>query len=197
MNNVEEYRKRFFNLLESEMGNVKPLITEDEDQWVADSQEMEGETNFDAMDKEKGAEEIKSVLSDDELQFLSQVVSQEGEGALENKIENAIESKTEMNEEDSEFESEYGMSEDEFKMRSIVDKIIGNTSVLSMLGIVPAAMMSGGAAAVAAGVTALVTFLLKDAAWYNKKDTSGQMPGSGIRQGGINYKAANKARSQR
>jgi len=197
MNNIDQYKRRFFNLLESEMGNVKPLITEDEDQWIDDSREMEGETNFDEMDKEQGAEEIKSVLSDDELQFLNQVMSQEGEEGLESKIENAIESKSEMNEEDSDFESEYGMSEDEFKMRNIVDKNIEKTSVLSMLGIVPAAMLSGGGAAVAAGVTALVAYLLKDAAWYNKKDTSGQMPGSGIRQGGMNYKAANKARSER
>jgi hypothetical protein len=28
MKNIEEYKKRFFNLLESEMGDVKPLITE-------------------------------------------------------------------------------------------------------------------------------------------------------------------------
>jgi hypothetical protein len=184
-------------LLESELGNVKPLITEDEDQWIETSGELEGETNFDEMDKEKVAGEIKSVLSDEELQFLSQIMSEEGESGLESEIENAIESKTEMNEEDSDFESEYGMTENEFKMRSIVDKIIGNTSVLSALGIVPAAMMSGGGAAVAAGVTAVVAFLLKDAAWYNKKDVSGQMPGSGIRQGGVNYKAADKARSQR
>jgi hypothetical protein len=197
MNNVEEYRRRFFNLLESEMGNVKPLITEDEDQWVADSREMEDESNFDAMDKEKTAEEIKSVLSDEELQFLNQVLSQEGEGGLETKIENAIESKTEMNEEDSDFESEYGMSEDEFKMRNIVDKIIEKTGVLSALGILPAAMFSGGAAAVAAAVAAGVAYLLRDAAWYKKKDYSGQTPGSGIRQGGLNYKAADKARSER
>jgi len=197
MNNIEQYKQRFFNLLESELGNVKPLITEDEDRWIEDSEELGGETNFSEMDKEKVAGEIKSVLSDEELQFLSQVMSQGGEAGLENEIENAIESKTEINEEDSDFESEYGMTENEFKMRSIVDKIIGNTSVLSALGIVPAAMMSGGGAAVAAGVTALVAYLLKDAAWYNKKDTSGQMPGSGIRQGGVNYKAADKARSQR
>jgi len=197
MNNIEQYKQRFFNLLESELGNVKPLITEDEDQWIETSGELEGETNFDEMDKEQGAEEIKSVLSDEELQFLNQVMSQEGEEGLESKIENAIESKSEMNEDDSDFESEYGMSEEEFKMRNIVDKIIGNTSVLSMLGIVPAAMMSGGGAAVAAGVTALVAYLLKDAAWYNKKDSSNQMPGSGIKQGGMNYKAADKARSQR
>jgi hypothetical protein len=179
------------------MGNVKPLITENEDEWVASSREMEDETNFDEMDKEQAAEEIKSVLSDEELQFLSQVISQEGEGGLENKIENAIESKSEMNEEDSDFESEYGMSEDEFKMRNIVDKIIEKTGVLSMLGIVPAMMLSGGAAAVAAAVTAGVAYLLRDAAWYNKKDYSGQTPGSGIKQGGINYKAADKARNER
>lgn len=30
MNNIEQYKKRFYNLMESEMGNVKPLINEDE-----------------------------------------------------------------------------------------------------------------------------------------------------------------------
>jgi hypothetical protein len=196
MSNIDQYKKRFFNLLESEMGNVKPLITEDEDQWVEDSEEIEGESNMDNLNMEQGAKEIHSVLSDEELQFLSNIMNQEGEDGLENKIETAIEAKSEVNE-GEDFESEYGMSEDEFKMRDIVDKLLEKTSVLSMLGIVPAAMLSGGGAAVAAGVAALVSYLLKDAAWYQKKDTSGQMPGSGIRQGGLNYKAADKARSQR
>ena len=30
MNNIEQYRKRFYMLMESEMGNVKPLISEDD-----------------------------------------------------------------------------------------------------------------------------------------------------------------------
>jgi hypothetical protein len=30
MNNIEQYKKRFYNLMESEMGNVKPLINEDD-----------------------------------------------------------------------------------------------------------------------------------------------------------------------
>ena len=196
MSNIDQYKRRFFNLLESEMGNVKPLITEDEDQWIEDSAELEGESNMDNLNMEQGAKEIQSVLSDKELQFLSNILNQEGEEGLENKIEAAIEVKSEVNE-GEDFESEYGMSEDEFKMRDIVDKLLEKTSVLSMLGIVPAAMLSGGGAAVAAGVAALVSYLLKDAAWYQKKDTSGQMPGSGIRQGGLNYKAADKARSQR
>lgn len=196
MNNIDQYKRRFFNLLESEMGNVRPLITENEDQWVEDSTELEGEANMDNLNMEQGAKEIHSVLSDEELQFLSNIMNQEGEDGLENKIETAIEAKSEVNE-GEDFESEYGMSEDEFKMRDIVDKLLEKTSVLSMLGIVPAAMLSGGGAAVAAGVAALVSYLLKDAAWYQKKDTSGQMPGSGIRQGGLNYKAADKARSQR
>lgn len=196
MNNIDQYKKRFFNLLESEMGNVKPLITEDEDQWIEDSSELEGESNTENLNMEQGAKEIQSVLSDEELQFLSNIMNQEGEEGLESKIETAIEAKSEVNE-GEDFESEYGMSEDEFKMRNIVDKLLEKTSVLSMLGIVPAAMLSGGGAAVAAGVAALVSYLLKDAAWYQKKDTSSQMPGSGIRQGGLNYKAADKARSQR
>lgn len=196
MNNIDQYKKRFFNLLESEMGNVKPLITEDEDQWIEDSSELEGESNTENLNMEQGAKEIQSALSDEELQFLSNIMNQEGEEGLESKIETAIEAKSEVNE-GEDFESEYGMSEDEFKMRNIVDKLLEKTSVLSMLGIVPAAMLSGGGAAVAAGVAALVSYLLKDAAWYQKKDTSAQMPGSGIRQGGLNYKAADKARSQR
>ena len=196
MNNIDQYKRRFFNLLESEMGNVRPLITENEDQWVEDSTELEGEANMDNLNMEQGAKEIHSVLSDKELQFLSNILNQEGEEGLESKIETAIDAKSEVNE-GEDFESEYGMSEDEFKMRNIVDKLLEKTSVLSMLGIVPAAMLSGGGAAVAAGVAALVSYLLKDAAWYQKKDTSGQMPGSGIRQGGLNYKAADKARSQR
>ncbi len=31
MDNIEQYKKRFFNLMESTMGDVKPLINEDED----------------------------------------------------------------------------------------------------------------------------------------------------------------------
>jgi hypothetical protein len=197
MNNIDQYKRRFFNLLESEMGNVKPLITEDEDQWVEDSAEMETETDFGQMDQEKAADEIKSVLSNDELQFLAGIMGQEGKEGLENKIENAIESKSDMNEEDSEFESEYGMSEDEYKMRNILDKIIEKTSVLSMLGIVPAMMLSGGGAAVAAGVAGILGYILRDAAWYKKSDNSGQTPGSGLKGGGIYHKAADKARSER
>ena len=98
MNNIDQYKKRFFNLLESEMGNVKPLITEDEDQWVEDSTELEGEADLGQMDMEQAAEEVESVLSNDELQFLANLMSQEGKESLENKIENAIESKSEMNE---------------------------------------------------------------------------------------------------
>jgi hypothetical protein len=196
MNNIDQYKKRFFNLLESEMGNVKPLITEDEDQWVEDSTELEGEANLGQMDMEQAAEEVESILTNDEMEFLAGVMSQEGKGGLQNKIENAIESKSEMNEEED-FESEYGMSEDEYKMRNIVDKLIEKTSVLSMLGIVPAMMLSGGGAAVAAGVTALLSYMLRDAAWYKKKDYSGQTPGSGLKGDGIYHKAADKARSER
>ena len=130
------------------------------------------------------------------MEFLAGVMSQEGKGGLQNKIENAIESKSEMNEEED-FESEYGMSEDEYKMRNIVDKLIEKTSVLSMLGIVPAMMLSGGGAAVAAGVTTLLSYMLRDAAWYKKKDYSGQTPGSGLKGDGIYHKAADKARSER
>ena len=36
---IKNYKNRFFNLLESEMGNVKPLIVESEEDWIEDSEE--------------------------------------------------------------------------------------------------------------------------------------------------------------
>ena len=33
MKNIEQYKQRFFNLMESELGNVKPLISEQLDYW--------------------------------------------------------------------------------------------------------------------------------------------------------------------
>jgi peptidoglycan hydrolase-like protein with peptidoglycan-binding domain len=41
MNNIEQYRKRFYNLMESTMGDVKPLIVE-KDTHVKDFQYMDG-----------------------------------------------------------------------------------------------------------------------------------------------------------
>ena len=42
--NIEQYKKRFFNLMESELGNVKPLISEravivkpEEDEWCKEN----------------------------------------------------------------------------------------------------------------------------------------------------------------
>jgi hypothetical protein len=43
MENIEQYKKRFFNLMESTMGDAKPLITEDS----MESKSLEGRNNPD------------------------------------------------------------------------------------------------------------------------------------------------------
>ena len=43
---IKNYKNRFFNLLESEMGNVKPLIIESEEDWIEDSEEMDIESDL-------------------------------------------------------------------------------------------------------------------------------------------------------
>lgn len=136
-------------------------------------------------------------LSNDEKDTLSDFIKDVGPEGFKEFVADRIEGeKNEFTEEDDEYTSDLGMSKDEYKVRKIIDKIITRVGPLSMLGVVPAAMFISGGAAVGLGLTALAGFLLKDAAWYSKKDYSKQMPGSGIRSGGIHYKAAERARKE-
>ena len=100
--NVKKYRNRFFNLLESEMGNVKPLIVESEEDWIEDSEEMDVESDFDEMDKEKEA--VKDVvnaveeLDIDEKEDLEDFVRSISPEELKDIIEDELESSEEMGE---------------------------------------------------------------------------------------------------
>lgn len=64
MKTVNLYRKRFFNLLESEMGNVKPLIkedlTQDDSELYEDIYDEEEISEVDDLDAE-----IDRILSSD------------------------------------------------------------------------------------------------------------------------------------
>ena len=63
--------KTTIRLTESELINlVRRIIKEDEDQWMADSQEMEGETDFSKMDLEKAKRELKYPITPSEMKFL-------------------------------------------------------------------------------------------------------------------------------
>ena len=188
--------KRTIRLTESELINlVKKIIREDEEQWMADSQEMEGESDFDKMDLETAKEELKDTISHSEMRFLSDLMKRD---KLEDMLMDVVpqmekqdddyEELDEMMYED--FEKEYGMSETEMKLRGILDKIVQNTTLIAALGIVPAAMFIGGGAALVAGIVSMLGVTLKDSAFFKRS-------GYDKYQSGHNYKASDKSRMNR
>ena len=186
--------KRTIRLTESELINlVKKIIKEDEKQWMSDSQEMEGESDFDKMDLETAKEELKDTISSSEMRFLSNLMKRdELEDMLMDMIpqmeDDDYEELDEMMYED--FEKEYGMSETEMKLRGILDKIVQNTTLIAALGIVPAAMFIGGGTALVAGIISMLGVTLKDSAFFKKG-------GYDKYKTGFHYKAADKSRMDR
>jgi len=195
--------KKTIRLTESELINlVRRIIKEDEDQWAADSREMEDESDFSKMDLERAKEELKNTISPSEMRFLRDLVKYEGEDEVKDMLMNVLsqmEDKDETIDADYEevdemlyedFENEYGMSEDEMKLRRILDKIVQNTTLLSALGVVPAMMFVGGGVALALGIVAIAGVTLKDSAFFKRKgyDKFGT---------GHHYKASDKSRMDR
>ena len=191
--------KRTIRLTESELINlVKRIIREDEEQWTADSQEMEGESDFSKMDLETAKEELKDTISPSEMRFLSDLMKRKGKDELEDMLMDVV---SQMEEEDAnysevdemmyeDFEKQYGMSETEMKLRGILDKIVQNTTLIAALGIVPAAMFIGGGAALVAGIISMLGVTLKDSAFFKRS-------GYDKYQSGHNYKASDKSRMGR
>ena len=191
--------KRTIRLTESELINlVKRIIREDEEQWMADSQEMEGESDFSKMDLETAKEELKDTISNSEMRFLSDLMKRKGKDELEDMLMDVV---SQMEEEDAnysevdemmyeDFEKQYGMSETEMKLRGILDKIVQNTTLIAALGIVPAAMFIGGGTALVAGIVSLLGVTLKDSAFFKRG-------GYDKYQSGHNYKASDKSRMGR
>ena len=191
--------KRTIRLTESELINlVKRIIREDEEQWMADSQEMEGESDFSKMDLETAKEELKDTISNSEMRFLSDLMKRKGKDELEDMLMDVV---SQMKEEDAnysevdemmyeDFEKQYGMSETEMKLRGILDKIVQNTTLIAALGIVPAAMFIGGGTALVAGIVSLLGVTLKDSAFFKRG-------GYDKYQSGHNYKASDKSRMGR
>jgi len=189
--------KRTIRLTESELINlVKRIIKEDEEQFMADSQEMEGESDFTKMDLETAKEELKNTISHSEMKFLSDLMKHEGKDELEDMLIDVVSQMKDSNYSEvdemmyEDFEKQYGMSETEMKLRGILDKIVQNTSLISGLGIVPAAMFIGGGAALIAGIISLLGVTLKDSAFFKKG-------GYDKYKTGFHYKAADKSRMDR
>ncbi len=121
---IKNYKSRFFNLLESEMGNVKPLIIESEEDWIEDSEEMDLESDFDDMSKEKEAvkdvAEVVDDLDDDEKEDLENFIRSVSPEELKSIIEDEFESAEEMGEITEQEKEDIGMSEEEYKFRKIL-----------------------------------------------------------------------------
>ena len=195
--------KKTIRLTESELINlVRRIIKEDEDQWVADSQEMEGDTDFSKMDLETAKEELRHTISPSEMRFLRDLMKYEGQDELKDMLMDVL-----LQMEDDEvtvdadyeevdemmyegFENENGMGDDEMKLRGILDKIIQNTTLMSALGVVPAMMFVGGGAALALGIVAVLGTTLKDSAFFKRK-------GYDKFQSGHHYGASDKSRMNR
>lgn len=195
--------KKTIRLTESELINlVRRIIKEDEDQWVADSQEMEGDTDFSKMDLETAKEELRHTISPSEMRFLRDLMKYEGQDELKDMLMDVLsqmeddevtvdadyEEVDEMMYEG--FEEETGMGDDEMKLRGILDKIIQNTTLMSALGVVPAMMFVGGGAALALGIVAVLGTTLKDSAFFKRK-------GYDKFQSGHHYGASDKSRMNR
>ena len=113
--------------------------------------------------EEKAMEKLQKILSPSDIEFLKKEYSKLGKDGLADEVEEVMQL-SEMEDLDT-----YGeLTPKEKKLRSIINKIIGYSGVISTLGIVPAAMISGGAG-LGFGIAALASFLLKDAAYWNKK----------------------------
>ena len=147
--------KRIIRLTESDLTRiVKRVIREEE------------------TTKEEKTEEAKELLNDilkpSEIEFLKQKFEEEGKEGFKDEVVVAIEDVKsaedgELSEEDTE-----DMSDDEYKLRSIIHKIMERGTGLAALGILPAAMMGAPAVAGGLGIAALVGMISKDAAFWKR-----------------------------
>ena len=123
-------------------------------------------------DKEEKIEMAKEALSDilnsNELNFLKQKIEDEGKEEFKHEVVAAV--KDVKSNEDGELSEEEmdSMSEDEYKLRSIIHKIMEKATVLSGIGIVPAAMFAGAPTAVGLGIASLLGVIFKDAAFWKR-----------------------------
>jgi hypothetical protein len=113
---------------------------------------------------EKVADKIEDVLSTDELNFLKQAYVKGGKEMIANALSKSINEGLP----EPPAEGEFGMSQNEIKLRQILDKLIMRGALGSLAGIIPAAMMGHPSLAIGLGIAALTGSFFKDAAWWKK-----------------------------
>ena len=112
------------------------------------------------------ADEIKDVLSPEEIEFLKQTYSKGGKEVVAKAIEKTV--KEGLSEAEPPSQGEFGMSQNEIKLRQIIDKIIKGGALAAAAGIIPAAIAASPAVAIGLGIAALTGVIAKDAAWWKK-----------------------------
>ncbi len=118
------------------------------------------------------SDKMKQVLSQEEIDTLSDFYKQEGKEKLAEIISQVVENNPQLTESKS--------SDKSFGVRKIIDKIIRSTSILSRPLAVVALLASSYPLAIGLGIAALVGHLAKDAAWWKK--------------GGTDYESMDRAR---
>jgi hypothetical protein len=155
--------KKIIRLTESDLTRiVRRVIKENEEEWISQSEDMESDADFSKMELEQSSKEATEQLSPEEQDMLRDFIESNGIESLQSIVKDSLESV--LTEED-----ENEMGDNEYEIRSIIDKIIGYSSVGAALAIVPAAMFISGGIAAALGVYALASNTLRDAAWFKRK----------------------------
>lgn len=185
--------KKIIRLTENDLSRiVRRVIKENEEDWISSSSEMDLESDYSKVELEKmaleQAEDSTNSLSKEEMEilnnFINSVSPEEFTELIEDEINNlGLGPITEDEKED------LGMSDEEYQVRTIIDKVIRGTAAVAGLAIVPAAMFVGAGVAVALGVTAMATMLLKDVAWWRPQ-------GYDKHKSSVYHRAADKARRE-
>ena len=186
--NTEEKKKikmrKIIKLTESDLTRiVRRVIKENEEEWISQSEDMESDADFSKMELEQSSKEATEQLSPEEQDMLRDFIESNGIESLQSIVKDSLESV--LTEED-----ENEMGDTEYEIRSIIDKIIGYSSVGAALAIVPAAMFISGGIAAALGVYALASNTLRDAAWWKRK-------GYDKYQSGHHYGKSDKSRNNK
>jgi len=152
-------------LLSEELNRMKTLaglVKESEHDVVAEGVVSPEEK----MAAEEIADNIESVLSDEELMFLNQAYKSEGgKEMIAQTIDSAINES--VNEElEPPAEGEFGMSQNEIKLRQIIDKIIKKGAILALPAALAAGIAGAPAVGLGLGIASALGFMAKDAAWW-------------------------------
>jgi hypothetical protein len=161
-------KKNFLLISESERNFIlgmhkSRILKENEEDWSEEGEEMDAESDFSKMEVKDKSKEATENLTDEEQDMLKDFIETKGMSSLEDMIKDSLEDSN-INEGDMDDEDE--MSDNEFRIRSIIDKIVTYATAGAAIGILPAAMFISGGVALGLGIGAIAGTTLKDIAWF-------------------------------